>query len=95
MSVYTSSHSTEIAEIRKNAIQEMLQFVESNVQARDSSATITFLYEDEKTLPTSTAGLYPSLDRADSMPITHGGKIKMNLTIVDESTELGVRWVFG
>ena len=83
MSVYTSSHSTEIAETRKNAISEMLQFVESNSSARDSSATITFLYEDEKTLPT---GMHPSLERADSMPIAHGGKIKMNLTIVDETT---------
>ena len=88
MSVYTSSHSTEIAEVRKNAISELLQFVETNNQIRDNSATITFLYEDERTLPTSTASLYPSMDRADSMPIAHGGKIKMNLTIVEETVRL-------
>jgi hypothetical protein len=79
-SVYTSSHTTEIAQLRKDCISDLLKYVEGNKIVRDASSTITFLYEDEKTLPNSSQ----SLDRADSLNInSHGGKIKMNLTIDD------------
>jgi len=82
-SVSSSSHREEIAESRKNAISDLLSHVSGKNDIRDHSATITFLYEDERTIPSSRSGG----SMVDSMPIALGGKIKMDIKI-DRTLEI-------
>lgn len=82
-SVSSSSHREEIAESRKNAITDLLSHVSGKNDIRDHSATITFLYEDERTIPSSRSGA----STVDSMPIALGGKIKMDIKI-DRTLEI-------